>query len=161
FGRNGMPSMSLNFRAAARTVPVIGVGIALVRICVGSDAPTALPEPRIAWIRQTPLVITPATTDVTIEAAIEGKFDRAQLYVRASKSLVPLNDAGHAGDQSPDDGVYSLRIDAGMIRGGMEPADVFRADVGTIRLEGEKVGERRDYPLTANVWTGAIPRVEI
>src|SRR5436305_8675693 len=100
------------------------------------------PDARIAWMRQTPLVITPNTSELTIEAGIEGKVEEARFYFNQQEVPLALNDAGRAGDQLAGDGIYTLRLNAAEIRRALRPADVFRADLGVVRLyrEGKPVG---------------------
>src|SRR5205085_1329333 len=131
---------------------------------VGSGA-LALDEPeaRVAWLRQTPLVVTPETAEVTIEAAIQGTFEEAKLQLATSQQApLSLNDAGRDGDQVAGDRIYSLRLAAARIRGAARPGGVFRADVGAIRLyrDGRLISGSQ-YRVASNVWTAEIPRVEI
>src|SRR5262245_47785897 len=118
-----MSSQSFVVRQIARLAAILLAGMA-----TEPNALAASPEPRIAWIRQTRLVISPAAREVTIQVAIQGKVNQAQLYATFSPSPIPFNDTGRDGDRVASDGVYSLCVDAARIRDALAPADVLRAD---------------------------------
>ncbi len=115
------------------------------------------------FYRFTPTVIRSTETQpVLLEASISGAPTRVALDFApaGSQALVDLLDNGANGDRRAGDGIYSVSLTAARVVQGLRADDVFRRDLGFLRIfQGTTLNS--SVNLSAAIHTPDLPTVAV